>query len=859
MRLSSSLKHFGLFLFALSLSGWAPVQGVEAIRITLENYDDIVPAGKEIDAIVGDWVLRNDQVSVVIAHPTPGRKANMTVRGVGGMVIDFTRKSRESDQLSCYYPAGSLYLFEQPDSLTLKRADDSSFDVDASRPLKDKQISLSVAGVNISGNGTSAVVTYTLRDGQAWLDCDVAVTNQGAQTQQIVPELALRCDGSLFRTDAIDELGIFFAEDRYFGQCYGIALVGEKIVRNGSGRNIVLRAHSESDSDGRKLSVEPGQTQHWSSQLTSSQGLPGIQSWGATLGSSAKTVPMQLKLQSSDGPVEHAKIEFRRGAEVLGLMESDEQGFVRTELVSGEYTATINAIGREQRIHEFEIESKPVSNSITLKPASRVRAHIADADDEPIAAKVQFVGIDGTETPDFGPDSAIAAIKNVVYCAHGNFSQPIDPGKYRVIVSHGPEYDAEILELEVLPGGLHDINCRLPRTVDTTGWISAEFHSHSSPSGDNVSHQTGRVLNLLAEHIEFAPCTEHNRVDTYADDLQLLGATQAMATCTGMELTGSPLPINHQNAFPIHRHPHLQDGGGPDTDADPVKQIERLALWDNSNAKVVQTNHPNLPQILGDRDLDGKPDGGFHGMLDFMDVVEIHPPQDIFETPALTIAPKDKNNRMFYWMQLLNLGYRIPGVVNTDAHYNFHGSGWLRNYLRSSAMTPSEISVEEVIHVCEHGQMVMTTGPFLEVGLVANDKVGKLHGVGEEVLLGQEQAALYVRIQCSNWLDVNRVQVFANGRPLEGFNFTRQSHPAYFSNEVIRFEQLLDLPTFEEDTHLIVATIGEGLKLGPVMGPQQGELPPVAVANPIFLDIDGGGFRANGDDLGVPLMLLEDH
>jgi hypothetical protein len=40
------------------------------------------------------------------------------------------------------------------------------------------------------------------------------------------------------------------------------------------------------------------------------------------------------------------------------------------------------------------------------------------------------------------------------------------------------------------------------------------------------------------------------------------------------------------------------------------------------------------------------------------------------------------------------------------------------------------------------------------------------------------------------------------------------------------------------------------------MGPEQGKLPPAAVTNPIFLDVDGSGFKANRDDLGVPFMLL---
>ena len=69
------------------------------------------------------------------------------------------------------------------------------------------------------------------------------------------------------------------------------------------------------------------------------------------------------------------------------------------------------------------------------------------------------------------------------------------------------------------------MEAKLVRSVKTDGWISADFHSHSSPSGDNTSSQLGRVLNLLCEHVEFAPCTEHNRLSTYEPHLKRLGVS----------------------------------------------------------------------------------------------------------------------------------------------------------------------------------------------------------------------------------------------------------------------------------------------------------------------------------------------
>ena len=100
-------------------------------------------------------------------------------------------------------------------------------------------------------------------------------------------------------------------------------------------------------------------------------------------------------------------------------------------------------------------------------------------------------------------------------------------------------------------------------------------------------------------------------------------------------------------------------------------QIERLALWDNKSDKLVQMNHPNLPQILGDRDLDGKPDEGFERMFGFVDVIEVHPPQGIFTPPGKQADGKLERNPIFHWMQMLNLGYRMPGVINTDSTTTF--------------------------------------------------------------------------------------------------------------------------------------------------------------------------------------------
>jgi hypothetical protein len=429
------------------------------------------------------------------------------------------------------------------------------------------------------------------------------------------------------------------------------------------------------------------------------------------------------------------------------------------------------------------------------------------------------------------------------------------PGRYEVVISRGPEYDASIKSIDVAAGETTRLNATLRRSVDTTGWLSADLHSHSTPSGDNTASQRGRVLNLLAEHLEFIPCTEHQRVSSYEPHLTHFGAAHRVLTCSGMELTGSPLPINHQNAFPLIMREHIQDNGAPQIDVHPELQIERLAMWDDASDKVVQINHPNIAQMIGDRDLDGKPDKGFRKMFYYADVMEVHPPQMIFAD--LTVGeggPRDRGNAIVNWMQLLNLGYRIPGVVNTDAHWNFHGSGWMRNYVRSSTDDPAQAQLMEICHAFEKGQVVMTNGPFMTVVASSGDKAV---GPGED-LVAEDEVQLHVRVECPNWLDVNRVQVFVNGRPLETHNFTRRTHGAMFGDGPVKFDNVISLK-LEQDAHIIVAAANEGGQLGRVYGPEQGLSMPTAVCNPIFYDVDGEGFKPNGDMLGLPLPVEPGH
>ena len=192
----------------------------------------------------------------------------------------------------------------------------------------------------------------------------------------------------------------------------------------------------------------------------------------------------------------------------------------------------------------------------------------------------------------------------------------------------------------------------------------------------------------------------------------------------------------------------------------------------------MQVNHPDIGWMFRDRDGNGRPDAGFAGMHGKDGRHRSSPARTRSSASRRSSTPaKPYNNTIVNWLQLLNQGRRIPGVVNTDAHYNFHGSGWLRNYVKSPTDDPAQVKTLDVVHAAERGNLVMTSGPFLEV------KLKQTEGSGDEAIPGDDLAAsggalaLKVRVQCPNWFDVDRVQVFLNGRPSESLNFTRSRRP----------------------------------------------------------------------------------
>ena len=807
-----SATALSLLLFLMPM---VPVIGASVEQIDESNRYPLL--GKEVDWIDGDYVLRNDEIVAVIARPDSRRHANMTVRSVGACIIDLTRLDAQSDQLSCYYPLGGRYQFHDAGLVE-------------TGTLEGGGVFWRCRSTGATArNGTVAMVEYQLRDGDPFLTVIKRV--EGEDVSRVTAADRIRADRT-FVAGVLAKTTTAYCEDEHFLQTYGFQAVGAKQTPQWavSGSNRQLNYPDDA-------AVSASGTVQWQTCVYAASSRLDL--WGLTTGAAKQEFLV-------DGAVgEHPRIKLSILAGNVGPLDlpckwrSADTGSSFVHLPPGKYRVKAEAIGHQPVETDIQVDADSKSFRLKLGPATTVSVIAVSEDGKPVPCKASFYGAASSgsaATPDpiFGIDSQSGAVGNCVYSADGRFTRSIPPGTYDFLLSRGPEYDAVFERFQIAEGQHHEIKAVLKRVVDTTGWVSAELHSHSSPSGDNTSDQLGRVENLVCEQIDFAPCTEHQRIESYDDQLKKLGAERFMATCTGMELTGSPLPINHQNAFPLKWKPYSQDGGGPAISSNPVTQIARLAMWDDNSDKLVQTNHPDIRQIVSDRDLDGEPDGGFAEMLDFMDVMEVHPPEDIFMTAQDRADMKQPGSqRMFPWMELLKSGRRIPGVVNTDAHYNWNGSGWLRNWIRCSTDDPAKIETSEMVDRLERGQVIMSTGPFMTVELL-HPTLDRPAAIGDSVTIRGEGAEIAIRIQCANWMDVNRVEVFVNGEMQPELSRTRRKHPDMFGKGVVKFDQRLKV-SLPDRAFVIVAAIGERMELGRVMGKQYGRRPPVVVSNPVFV------------------------
>ena len=806
------MKFFFLFLLVV------PLSAAEVFEAALGRETELIK-GKEADGILGDFVLRNDKVEALISQNAPNRRANMsTFYGEDGVtpgaMYDLTLRGANNDQLVIYSPCGHGHV-SYVKIANVKEAGSAAVE------------SVTTAAKN---GGVFKRHEYRVKDGVQGIFITTVLRNETDKPQKTFT----KDDFTRFDSTGITSDGIRWADAINPAHKCGYAFAMLKVTG------------IEKVTD--TIELQPKQevviSRFFAVGTSPAQAVGEVRQ---VKGDKVTVVSGQIYDETGKGVMSASILVPESENTVSGY--PDAEGKFSLKLPAGITELTVTDLGRP------EAKISTMNPKAVLKAASGIRFSVTDEDGKPLPCKAHFAPLN-EKTPklELGPKWRAHGCVDQYHSENGHFTQQLPPGKYHVVVVRGPEYSHLAKDITIDAGKIVDFKGTLKRLVDSKGWISADFHNHSTPSGDNVCDTDGRLINIAAEHLEFTPTTEHNRLYDWEPTIKALGLENYIKTVKGMELTGSR---QHFNAFPFEPEPLKQDGGAPVWNDDPRITALTLRRWQGERPeRWIQFNHPDLSNMFIDRNGDGVQDGGFVGVGDMIDGSESEngPGTNILAEAPFSVsraggslAAKVSQNREFIWRQLLNQGLRVTAVGVADAHSVYgNGVGCWRCYLPSSTDEPAKIDWAELSPHAKAGHIVLSTGPFLEV----TTQNGKIAGDEDRCTGGID---LKVRVQCTDWMDIDRVQILVNSRPDPKLNFTRKSHPQMFKEGVVKFAERIQVP-LQQDAHLIVVVLDEDgdQKIG--FGTSDyAKMRPCAYNNPIYVDADGNGFKPNGDTLGFDL------
>ncbi|HSN97298.1 MAG TPA: hypothetical protein VLS89_03335 [Candidatus Nanopelagicales bacterium] len=188
-----------------------------------------------------------------------------------------------------------------------------------------------------------------------------------------------------------------------------------------------------------------------------------------------------------------------------------------------------------------------------------VRYRITDEAGQGVPAKLSFValGEDGQPLPGDGRRRVFMGegrlgngVRMLEASATGEGEVRVEPGRYRVLASRGPEYGVHRADdVELGPGQIFRFDGVVVREVDTAGWMSTDIHLHSRPSFDSGMPIERRVTAAAAEHVELAVSTDHDVQTDYRPAVRALDLAPFITAAVGAEIT--TLEQGHFIGFPF--------------------------------------------------------------------------------------------------------------------------------------------------------------------------------------------------------------------------------------------------------------------------------------------------------------------
>lgn len=425
-------------------------------------------------------------------------------------------------------------------------------------------------------------------------------------------------------------------------------------------------------------------------------------------------------------------------------------------------------------------------------------------------------------------------------------SSQLSPGVYSVMISHGVEYDAVTLQVDLGAGkGEVAFVVDLKRTVDSAGYLSADLHTHQAPDSPDAYTSAANQLKVAAANgLEIMVASNH---DTLAD----LGSVAAglwpkgapVATVVGEEKSGTN---SHWGVFPLPHDASKPGKGAPATRVWPLPEFF-ADLRAIPGRPILVSNHPRL-------NYQSYMDEGFCGAWAKKDFAAPPPcPQDYDATEVLNgwqTCGTRVRDATATWLALATYGFVSAAVGGSDAHFvSAMVPGYPRTWINVADDNLARFSPSVMVAAIRARHTVASNGPLVRIRSGA-------FAEGDFMPNAPENLPISIRVQSANWVPVDTARLLVNGVVTKTWTIPRDGAAVDFKiDEVIALSPSDAFITVETDSQqplppLIVGEYNTILQYGLAKcAPRTGEapgLPAYAVTSPLFVDRDGDGmFRGH--------------
>lgn len=232
----------------------------------------------------------------------------------------------------------------------------------------------------------------------------------------------------------------------------------------------------------------------------------------------------------------------------------------------------------------------------TCASDGKCRGHLCNSDSDCDAGYLCRADTTDLEALSFPGTQKGGGQMHVIYTDFkGKAQVDIKPGTYTVTISRGLEYTAQQISAVVVNSGAKtDLGIQtIRRVVDTSNFVSADFHIHSGRSLDASAPLEARVRSYAGEGLEVMVSTDHDINTDYSPIIKKLKMQPFITSIIGTEVTTSvprqPFTSNgwgHINGWPSVHDRNLRRGGSIEDEVVSANVIyDRLR--DQSNFQCV--------------------------------------------------------------------------------------------------------------------------------------------------------------------------------------------------------------------------------------------------------------------------------